>query len=152
MALSWRDAIATPLVAAATAVTVAVVNGWNWLYIGDARAGIVAVFSLGFAACVVGGGPAWMFAGARRTGMWGTQTTSGQETMGSGGIWSPFFFLAAGLGALAFVLMFIGVIVNSIGLLVWSTALVVAIWLVTTIHHAVETRPQRVPGAGPKPA
>lgn len=49
--------------AAATAVTVAVANGWIWLYIGDARAGIVAVFDLGFAACVVGGGPTWMFAG-----------------------------------------------------------------------------------------
>lgn len=152
MGLSWRDGIATLLVAAATAVTVAVANGWNWLYIGDARAGIVAVFVLGFAACVVGGGPAWIFAGARRGGMWGGRTTPGQETMWSGGIWSPFFFIAGGLGALVFVLMFIGVIVNSMALLFWSTVLVVAIWFVTTIHHAVETRPQRATGPGPKPA
>ena len=37
MGLSWRDAIATLLVAAAVTVTLSVVGGWNLPLIGDAR-------------------------------------------------------------------------------------------------------------------
>jgi hypothetical protein len=141
MGLSWRDGIATILVGAAVATTASVLNGWNWLAIGDARAGVVAVFVLGFSACVVGGGPAWMF-GAMSEG----------RMRGPGPMWSPFFITAAALGALAFALMFADLFINSVPLLVWATATVAAIWLVTTIHHVLETRPQRVTGAGPKPA
>lgn len=141
MGLSWRDGIATILVAASAAVTGSVVYGWNWPLIGDARAGVVAVFILGFSACVVGGGPAWMF-GAMREG----------RMRGPGPIWSPFFVIAAGLGALAFALMFADLFINDVSLLVWSTAAVVGIWIVSTIHHALETRQQPVAGAGAKPA
>lgn len=141
MGLSWRDGIATILVAAGVAVTGSLVFAWGWPLIGDARAGVVAVFILGFGACVVGGGPAWMFAAMREGRM-----------RGPADIWSPFFIIAAALGALAFALMFADLFINDTSLLIWATASIVAIWLVTTIHHAVTTGPQRVTGAGPKPA
>ena len=140
MGLSWRDGIATILVAAGVAVTSSLVNAWAWPLIGDARAGVVAVFILGFAACVVGGGPAWIFSAMREGRM-----------RGPGEIWSPFFIVAAALGALAFALMFADLFINDVSLLIWATVSVVAIWLVTTTRHALET-PQRVIGAGPKPA
>lgn len=141
MGLSWRDGIATILVAASVAVTGSLVSAWAWPLIGDARAGVVAVFILGFAACLVGGGPAWMFAAMKEGRM-----------RGAGEIWSPFFIIAAALGALAFALMFADLFINDLSLLVWATIAVVAVWLVTTIHHALQTKPQRVTGAGPKPA
>ncbi|HET7467425.1 MAG TPA: hypothetical protein VFL29_12235 [Candidatus Dormibacteraeota bacterium] len=116
-------------------------SAWAWPLIGDARAGVVAVFILGFAACVVGGGPAWMFAAMREGRMRGPSE-----------IWNPFFIVAGSLGALAFALMFADLFINDLSLLVWATVAVVAVWFVTTIHHALETRPQGVRGAGPKPA
>ena len=141
MGLSWRDGIATILVAAGVAVTASLMNTWAWPLIGDARAGVVVVFILGFAACVVGGGPAWIMTAMREGRM-----------RGPGEIWSPFFIIAAALGALAFALMFADLFINAVSLLIWATVTVVAIWLVTTIHHALGTVPQRVTGAGPKPA
>jgi small-conductance mechanosensitive channel len=141
MGLSWRDGIATILIAAGVAVTGSLVNAWAWPLIGDARAGVVAVFILGFAACVVGGGPAWMFAAMREGRM-----------RGPGEIWSPFFVAAAALGALAFALMFADLFINDVSLLIWATVTVVAVWFVTTIHHALETGSHRVAGAGPRPA
>ena len=141
MGLSWRDGIATVLVGAAVAVTGSLVSAWAWPLIGDARAGVVTVFILGFAACLVGGGPVWMFAAMREGRM-----------RGPGEIWSPFFIIAAALGALAFALMFADLFINDLSLLVWATVAVVAVWFVTTIHHALETRPRQLTGTGPKPA
>ena len=141
MGLSWRDGIATTLVAAGVAVTGSLVNSWAWPLIGDARAAVVAVFILGFAACVAGGGPAWMFSAIREGRMRGPSE-----------VWSPFFIVAAALGASAFALMFADLFINDVSLLTWATVALVAVWLVTTIHHMLETGPQRVAGAGPKPA
>lgn len=141
MGLSWRDGVATILVAAGVAVTGSLVSAWAWPLIGDARAGVVALFVFGFAACVVGGGPAWMFSAMREGRM-----------RGPAPIWSPFFIIAAALGALAFALMFADLFINDLSLLIWATVSVVAVWVVTTIHHALEIGPRRVAGAGPKPA
>lgn len=141
MALSWRDGIAAVLVAGGVAVTWAVANAWSWPLITDARAGVVAVFILGFAACVVGGGPAWIFAAAKEGRMRGPNE-----------IWNPFFIGAAALGALAFALMFANLFINDVSLLVWSTVAVVAVFFVTTIRRALGLRPEPIAGAGPKPA
>jgi uncharacterized membrane protein len=128
MRLSWRDAAATVLVLAAAAVMLSVVNGWNWLLIGDARAGAVAVFILGFAASVIGGGPTWFMAALRP-----------REISSRGKALS---LLSAALGLLALVLLVVDLFVNDLALLVWATLALVAIWVVATIHHAGEARPQ----------
>ncbi len=127
MGLSWRDAVATVLVAAAGAVTLSVASGWDWLLIGNARAGVIAVFVLGFSASVIGGGPVWFMAAMRQ----GAISSHGRL----------FTFLATGLGLLALVLLFVDLFVNSVTLLVWATAALVAIWVVATFHHTVEAKP-----------
>jgi hypothetical protein len=127
MGLSWRDAVATVFVAAAGAVTLSVMNGWDWFLIGDTRAGVIAVFVLGFSASVIGGGPVWFMAAMRQ----GAISSQGRL----------FTLLAAALGFLALVLLFVDLFVNSITLLVWATAALVAIWVVATVHHTVEAKP-----------
>lgn len=127
MGLSWRDAVATVFVAAAGAVTLSVMSGWDWLLIGDVRAGVIAVFVLGFSASVIGGGPVWFMAAVKQ----GAISTQGRL----------FTLLAAALGFLAMVLLFVDLFVNSVTLLVWATAALLAIWVVATIHHAVEAKP-----------
>lgn len=126
MKFSWNDAAATVFVAAAAAVTLSVVNGWDWPLIADARAGAVGVFVLGFAASVTGGGPQWFVAALQRKA----------STMG---MWLSILASAAGL--VTFALLVVELFVNSIPLLVWATAALVAIWVIATIHHAVETKP-----------
>jgi hypothetical protein len=127
MGLSWRDAFATVLVAAAGAVTLSVINGWDWLLIGDTRTGVIAVFVLGFSASVIGGGPVWLMAAMTR----GAISSRGRL----------FTFLAAVLGLLALVLLFADLFVNSVGLLVWATCALLALWVVATVHHTVEAKP-----------
>ena len=126
MRLSWRDAVATLLVAAAAAVTLSIMNGWDWPLIGDARAGAIGVLVLGFAASVTGGGPQWFVAALRR----------GVSTQG---MWLSIF--ASAMGLLTFALLVVDLFVNSVTLLVWTTVALLALWIVATIHHAIEARP-----------
>lgn len=127
MRLSWRDAAATLLVVAAASVTLSVVNGWDWPLIGDARAGAVAVLLLGFVASVTGGGPQWFVAALRRE-------------VSTQGMWLSIFASATGL--VTFLLLVVNLFVNSITLLVWTAVALVALWVVATIHHAIEARPR----------
>ena len=125
MGLSFRDAIGTVLVAAAVAVTLSVVYGWNWPLIGDARAGVIALFVLSYPSCLVAQAPARMAAAIRR-----------------GATWGPFLVIATVLGAVALVLADAGVITNSVNALVGTAIVVVAIWVVTTAHRLTETGPR----------
>jgi hypothetical protein len=126
MGLSWRDAAASLLVVAAATVTLSVASGWNWPLIGDARAGAVGVLVLGFAASVTGGGPQWFVAALRRE-------------VSTQGMWLS--ILASAMGFVTFALLVVNLFVSSIPLLVWATAALVAIWVVATIHHAIEATP-----------
>lgn len=140
MGLSWRDGAASVLVAAGVAVAGSVVYAWGWPLIADARAAVIPVFIFGFAACVVGGGPTWIFAAMREGRM-----------RGPAEVWNPFSIIAAALGALAFALLFADLFINDVSLLVWATVALVGVWFSTTIHHALET-PPRAATTGPKPA
>ncbi|HET7419413.1 MAG TPA: hypothetical protein VFL27_03450 [Candidatus Dormibacteraeota bacterium] len=126
MGLSWRDAAATILVGAAVAVTLAVVNAWGWPLVADARAGAIAVLVLGFAASVTGGGPQWFIAALRRE-------------VSTQGMWLSIF--ASAMGLLSFVLLAVNLFANSVTLLAWTTVALLVLWVVATIHHAVEARP-----------
>jgi hypothetical protein len=126
MGLCWRGAAATLLVVAAAALTLSVVNGWDWPLIGDARAGAIGVLVLGFAASVTGGGPQWFIAALRRQ-------------VSTQGRWLSIF--ASAMGLVTFALLVVDLFVNSIPLLVWTTVALVVMWVVATIHHAIEARP-----------
>jgi hypothetical protein len=125
MGLSWRDGIGTLLVAAAVTVTLSVVYGWNWPLIGDARAGVIALFFLSYPSCLVAQAPARMAAAIRH------ETT-----------WSAFLIVATVLGAVALASMILGVVVNSVAVLIVTTTVVVGIWVVTTAHHLAEPGPR----------
>jgi hypothetical protein len=124
MGLSWRDSIATLLVAAAVAVTLSVVFNWNWPLIGDARAAVIALFVLSYPSCLVAQAPARIAAAIRH-----------------GAAWGPFLVNATVLGAVAFLLLIVGVITNSVMVLVSTAIVVVAIWALTIAHRLMEPGP-----------
>lgn len=126
MRLGWRDAAATLLVLAASAVALSVVDGWRWPLMADARAGSLGVLVLGFAASVTGGGPQWFIAALRR------------EVSTQGMALSIF---ASAMGLVTFLLLVVNLFADSITLLVWTTIALLALWVVATIHHAIEPRP-----------
>ncbi|HET9782249.1 MAG TPA: hypothetical protein VFR33_10760 [Candidatus Dormibacteraeota bacterium] len=101
-------------------------NGWDWPFLTDARAGTVGVLVLGFAASVTGGGPQWFVAALRRE-------------VSTKGMWLSVF--ASALGFLTFGLLVINFFANSITLLAWATVALLVMWIVATIHHAIEARP-----------
>lgn len=127
MNLTWRDGFATVMVALAGAVTISVVAGWSWLFIGDALAGCIAVLVIGFAASVGGGGPNWFLAALRPHGI----TRVGMA----------FTLVASLLGLMTFGLLAVGMILNSVELLVSATSTLVALWIIATIHHVMEKLP-----------
>lgn len=127
MGLSWRDVVATVLVVAAVGVTLSLVNGWGWPLVADARAGSMGVLVLGFAASVTGGGPQWFVAALRRE-------------VSTHGMWLSLFASVMGLVTLS--LLVVNLFANSITILVWTTVALIALWVVATIHHAIESRPQ----------
>lgn len=125
--LTWRDGIATLLVAAATLAALAALNGWGWLLLGDARAGAIAVLAIGFAASVLGGGPQWFMAAL----------TPGSIS-GEGRLFS---LVAGALGLATFGLLAATIWINSLPLLTWATVALVGLWLIASIHHSLEPRP-----------
>jgi hypothetical protein len=118
MGLIWRDGIGALLTAGAVAATLAVTNGWGWPLLGDARAGVIGVLILGFASCQL-------------------VARIGPETRWT----SPFIVLTTILGIAALGLLIAGLVLNNMTVLVYLTATVVAMWLVTTVHHMVEVGP-----------
>ena len=124
MNLTWRDAVETLLVAASVAVTVSVAYGWNLPLLGDARAGAIALLVLAYPSCLVAQAPGRLAAAIRHENDWG-----------------PFLVAGTLMGALALLLIVVGAILNSLAVLMATTIVVVAIWLVTTIHHMVEAGP-----------
>ena len=98
--------------------------GWNWPLIGDARAGVIALFVLSYPSCLVAQAPARMAAAIRHDTTWGA-----------------FLVIATGLGAVALVLLILGLITNSVTVLVSVAIVVVAIWAVTTTHRLMKPGP-----------
>jgi hypothetical protein len=118
MALTWRDGVGTLLMAGAVAVTLAVTNGWGWHLLTDARAGVIGVTILSFASCSL-------------------VARIGPETRST----NPFVVLTVILGIAALGLVIAGLLLNSMPVLVYLTSIVVAMWLVTSIHHLEEVGP-----------
>jgi hypothetical protein len=117
---TWKDLFTGLLAALTLLVLLAVTQNWGWPVLSSHRAAIAVVAVLGLAA-----GCGY----AART--WSVQ--------------DPFILLASGLGLAALVLIVGGLIVANEA---WLLALVVdllALWVVSTLHHAVRTasRPRR---------
>lgn len=112
--LSWRDGAATVLTGFAVLLTAAVTNGWGWPVVGGSyRIGALALFLVGLAGCIVGG---QSFVGAR------------SDAFLAIGKWSSI---------LAPVLLLATLIVGTAPFFVGLASLIVALWLLATVHHAV---------------
>jgi hypothetical protein len=116
MRFTVKDFVGSMLAAAAVAVTLAVTNGWGWPLLGDYRAGTIALAVIGFAMCS---------AASDYSTVRGTQ---------------PLVVLAAILGVAALALMIGGLIWATATIFVWFAAVIVALWFVTTLRHAITPR------------
>lgn len=118
MKLSWHDAAATLVVAVAAGLYWAFVADVGLPLVSGARVLAVLMFVLGVTACAVGGGV----------------VPADTDAQGQRGVWSRVF---AAHGALAFALMVFVLVTGSTGALAGLTALIVGLWLVTTVRRLV---------------
>lgn len=126
MKLSWHDAAATLVVAVAAGLYWAFVANAGLPLVSGPRVLAVVMFVLGVTACAVGGGV----------------VPADTEAQGhSRSVWSRVF---AAHGALAFALMVFVLVTGSTGALAGLTALIVGLWLVTTVRRLVTSL--RTPG------
>lgn len=121
MRLTWRDLVATGLVAVAGGVTLSVVYGWNWPLIGDARAAGVALFALSFPSCLIGRAQERM-----------------QQAIEHRAGWGAYLVGAIVLGSVIALLILATIIFNSTAVLVAATGVMVLLWLVTTVDHLID--------------
>ncbi len=112
MSLSWKDAVATVLVGAAAIVTYARVKGFDWPLLNSWRLGTLVLLVLGLGTCIMVG-----------SGV--TPTKDG---------WT---IAATILGVLAFGLALVGLVAGSKIAFLLLAADIVALWLLSTIHHII---------------
>ncbi len=117
MRLTLRDAAATLLVAAAAGLYWGFRTGVDVPLVSGPRVLAVALFGLGVSACALGGGGVVPAAD-------GSAETAWTRTFGVH-------------GAVAFVLMLLVLFTANTGLLAALAGLVVLLWLVATVRHAI---------------
>jgi len=114
MSLSWKDGVATLLIAASGVIAYAKIKNFDWPLLASWRLPIIGILLLGFGTCIVVG--------------------SGVVPSKDG--WTV---TASVLGGLAFLLAIIGLIANSKLMFVMLFADMLALWAIATIHHMVMT-------------
>ena len=118
MKLTWRDGATTILAGLTVAAVVAVTQGWGWPLLGSVAAGVGVVGALGWAMCLLGG------------------ATGSVPSMKD-----PFTVGMSVLGSVALVLIVVGVIAKSEGVLIALAVVTVSMWVVSTTAHAVRRQP-----------
>jgi hypothetical protein len=119
MRLTYRDVITTTLAGAVVAVTLAVTQGWDWALLGTPRAGVLALGLLGIAMCSVG---------TRAADMATAEELRRHPAMIAGTVF----------GAIALVLLVVGLIVGTEAWLVALALDLMVLWLIATVRHAVQ--------------
>jgi hypothetical protein len=126
MQLTLRDGAATVLAALVIAVLLAVTQAWSWPLLGDYRSGVVALTILGFTMCTVG-----------------LQVVPGQAAES---FRRPLMIAGSVLGVTALVLVVAGLIFATEALFVALAFVLLALWVATTVDHAlpgIQGRPLR---------
>ncbi len=114
MRLSIRDGVATVLAAAAVLIAFATVQAWNWPLLTSNRWGMAALLVVGALMCATGSSAE-------------TYRRPDGFTVLSG---------VLGVGALGFVVY--GFIAGTAFGVIGLAATILALWLVTTLHHVVQ--------------
>jgi hypothetical protein len=114
MQLTRRDGAATILAAFVVAVLLAVTQAWSWPLLGGYRSGVVVLAILGLAMCPVG-----------------IRATGAAEFK------QPLMIIGSVLGVVALGLVMLGLIFATQALFVALAIALLALWLVTTVDHAM---------------
>lgn len=113
MSLTWRDAVTTIIAAGAVTIAIAAVKEWNIPIIGNPRWAALILIALGIALCIIG-------------------NTSSQADMSN-----PYVMIMAILGGGVILLAVLGLIVGAAIYAGVTAALIVLMWLVSTIRHLI---------------
>lgn len=114
MGLTWRDGAATMLAALVVAVLLALTQGWSWPLLGDYRAGVVALAAIGFVMCSVG-----------------------LRANGVDDFKQPLMIVASVLGVGTLGLIVLGVIFATEAIFIGLGIMLLALWVLTTVDHAL---------------
>jgi hypothetical protein len=117
-----REIRATLFTAVGLALALSVVQGWGWPWLGDARAGIIALGVAGFAACTTSNADATTFS-----------------------IKDPFVIAAIAVGIVVLAAGAIGLFANTLPYLVVMMVATIALWIIATTRHLVETGTNAMP-------
>jgi len=120
MRLTWRDGAATVLAALVVAVLLALTQGWSWPPLGDFRAGVVALAVIGFVMCSVG-----------------------LRANGVDDFEQPLMIVASVLGAGTLGLIVFGLVFATEAIFVALGIMLLALWVLTTVDHALAAGPAR---------
>jgi hypothetical protein len=121
MSLS-REIRATLFTAIGLTLALSVVQGSGWPWLGDARAGIIALGIAGFAACTTSNANATTFS-----------------------IKDPFVIAAIAAGIVVLAAGVIGLFANTLAYLVLMMVATVALWIIATTRHLAESRTNAMP-------
>ena len=132
MRFTWRDGLATLLVAVGLAFGYSVVAGWGWPLMSGVRAGIIALGVAGSLACPV----SWS---TPESDFFKKPSLSALRQAGT------FFVVGAIVGTFLLVIGIVGLIVGTMPYLEWMLVGVAVMWLITLVHRllpgATTTRP-----------
>jgi hypothetical protein len=109
-ALTWKDGIATLLVAATAGITYARAKGMELPLLASWRMAALALLVLGMTACAVGAGNAIV----------------------AGGPWNT---IASALGILALILGVLGIITGQKIIVITLAIVIAGLWIATTFRH-----------------
>jgi hypothetical protein len=126
MRLTWRDGVAALFAVAVALITLAVTQSWGWPLLGSYRAGIVSLLVVGVPMCLIGG-----------YAFWDSPAFNHPSLIPK----DPFLTVAAALGVAAAALVVVGLIAATQTLFVSLAGVIGALWIIATMHHAVEERP-----------
>lgn len=126
MRLAWKDGVAALFAVVVGMITLAVTQSWGWPLLASYRSGIVALAVVGVPMCLVGG---YRF--------WESPAFSHPHLI----LKDPFLTAAAALGLVAVGLLVAGLIAATQVLFVALAGVMGVLWIIATVHHAVEERP-----------
>ena len=114
MRLTWRDGVATLLLAAIVVVALALVRDWGWSFPDSYRAGAVTISILGLGMCA-----------------------TGNSSIERGSMRDPYVALTTVLGVVTLGLAIWAIAADTEASLIALTVSVVALWAVSTLGHAL---------------
>ncbi|MFB3738757.1 MAG: hypothetical protein ACE14W_07305 [Candidatus Velamenicoccus archaeovorus] len=133
MHLTWRDGVATIAAAVGAVLTLAVARSWDWPLLGSYRMGVIALFLVAQPMCRTGGAAFWTGEAVKHPALVRHD---------------PLLATTMALGAVATVLVVVGLVMGTRGPFLVLAGVMGLMWLLTTLRHAIEAAPRLRPLTG----